>query len=348
MDVLVCSPECTHHSNARGGKPMSDQSRCGAFLILQWASQIYIERILLENVVEFEDWGPLGANKRPIAKRKGELFRTFVQGLERIGYVVEWRILDAADYGAATSRTRFILQAVRRGKIVWPAPTHAKAGAAVGLKPWRDWQEIIDWDFRGSSIFTRKKPLSEKTLGRIYAGLLEQGLAPFLIEITHSGKRKARGPGRPLPTITTANRGELALCRPSLLPQQSGGKMRLGGQPRPTIAAAGAIGLVRPFLVEYYGTSRSAVSAGKPLGVVTTKARFGLARPVVEMQGRRMVLDVEYRMLQPHELAAGMGFPPAYKITGNKTEQIKQIGNAVECHIAEALGGAVLDGMMAA
>ena len=160
LDILCASPECTHHSIARGGRPCSDQGRASAWHILRWAEALYIDNILVENVREFINWGPLGADRRPTKSRKGATFTAFVTALESLGYRVEWRILNAADYGDPTTRQRLFLLA-RRGirEEVWPRPTHSAKTSDTffntDLKPWRSAREIIDWSLESKSIFKR-------------------------------------------------------------------------------------------------------------------------------------------------------------------------------------------------
>lgn len=387
LDLLWASPECTHHSQARGGKPINDQSRSTAWCVTRWAEALRPTWIMVENVPEFQTWGPIGSNGRPLASRKGEVFRAWVATLEALGYQVDWRVLRAADYGDPTTRERLFVQAVRgRRRIVWPDPTHCPAGETdlFGTrKPWVAAREIIDWSLPGQSIFERKRPLSPKTMERIEAGLRKFGLKPFMTpgQSERAGQTPrtrssqaprsinapaptvtttSRGVGlvqpfivameqgghvrsidRPLNTVTTAKGGAHALCEPALLPQGGGGAMRPVSEPAPTIACDGAVGLVEPFVVKYYGTG-GARSVAQPLDAVTTRDRFGLCRPVVEINGERYQIDVRFRMLQPHELAGAQGFLPDYKFTGTKTEQVKQIGNAVPRRLARAIVAAAI------
>ena len=233
LDLLIAAPECTHHSNARGGKPRSDQSRATAWCVQRWATALRIDRILVENVPEFLTWGPLGVDGRPLASKKGAIFAKWVETLEAMGYRVEWRILNAADFGAATSRRRLFVQAAKgRRAIHWPDPTHARKPESDGLfadrKPWRAAREVIDWGLTGESIFGRKRPLSPNTLRRIEAGLKKFGGAnaePFLIALRHMANAEGDGRG----------------CR-SL------------DVPTPTVTASGTnIGLVEPFTVKVTG-----------------------------------------------------------------------------------------------
>lgn len=293
LNVLIAGPECTHHSNARGGRPMNDQSRASAWHILRWAEALYIENILIENVKEFRSWGPLGATGRPIKKLRGQLYLNFIAALKALGYRVEDKVLNAADYGDPTTRERLFIIA-RRGNrpIIWPRPTHAapKEASAQGqmfkqdkMKPWRTAREIIDWKLVGKSIFTRKRPLAPKTLDRIAAGLRKFGGAnaePFLLMLYGTGT--VRSIDRPLPTVT-AHGTHVGLIEPFMLGQQSGGSPRSVGDPVPTIATGGAISLIEPFIIGAGGPVYGAKprSVDQPLNTVMTENHAGVVEPFI-------------------------------------------------------------------
>ncbi len=376
LDILWGSPECTHHSRARGGKPMKDQSRATAWCITRWAEALRPDIIFVENVPEFAEWGPLGSNSLPLISRRGETFRAWLETLRSIGYRVDHRILCAADYGDPTTRKRLFIQAVRgRRKIVWPEPTHQPTNDAdlfTGTLPrWRAARDVVDWSIPGRSIYGRKKPLAPKTLARIAEGLRKYGIKPSVVMMEHGGR--VMDADHPLPTITTARGGAMAIVEPFLLPQQSCGILRSVSLPCPTISTSGAIALiepcllpqhsgtalrsieepfptvcgsgsialVEPFLVKYYGTATT-IPIDEPLDTVTTKDRFGLALPEVTLEGERYRLDIRFRMLTPGELTKAQGFPSEYRFSGTKTEQVRQIGNAVPCGFARALVRAAL------
>lgn len=322
LDILWASPECTHHSRARGGRPMQDQSRATAWCVTRWAEALRPAGIYVENVPEFAEWGPLSAACKPILSRKGATFRAWIQTLESIGYRVDYRILCAADYGDPTTRRRLFIQAVRgRRRIVWPEPTHTPSADLWGKPRWRSAQDhVIDWTIPAPPISDRRRPLAPKTMARILQGLKKHGGRPFIVAMEHGG-RTISGDD-PLPTVTCARGGAMGVAY--LLPQQSGSILRPATQPAPTVATSGGIALV----VEYYGTGQ-ARPVTDPLPTVTCKPRFGL----VHAHGRQ----IGFRMLQPHELAAAQGFPRGYQFTGTKTEQVRQIGNAVPCGFARAL-----------
>lgn len=433
LDFLWASPECTNHSRAKGGKPRSNQSRCQPEMLLSWIRKLIVKRMYVENVPDFLEWGPLLAADTRIAgklyragqpdpRRKGVLFRDWIESIRRSGYRVEWRILNAADYGAATSRERLIVQAVRIGtgeKIAWPEPTHSQWPDMFISQRWTPARDIIDWSIRGKSIFERRHPLAENTLRRIANGIRKywgEWAEPFLVllrgtgdgQIDQSAKRIDRpiptlsaggthiglvepflthyhgGDGgdrrtsrvsEPIPTCDCANRyavvsplivpykfknqpksvdnpidtlttvNDFALVQPLFVPQQSAGSVKPASEhPLPTISTAGAISVVEPLIQPYYGSSTQCQPVGHPLGTITTKDRFSLleGRIVRTDNGRLYRLDITLRMLQPHELAAAMSFPSTYRFSGTKTEQIRQIGNAVCPRLAEALVSAAI------
>jgi len=332
LDLLWASPECTHHSNARGGRPKNDQSRATAWLILKWLQELYVDRVIIENVPEFTSWGPLGANGKSLKSGKGKIFEAYIQSLRSLGYKVDWRVLVAADYGDPTTRKRLFIQAVRgKKKIAWPMPTHSRTIDMFTSKSWVPARDIIDWDIPGKSIFTRKKPLAENTLKRIEAGILKywgEYAEPFLIILR--GQSSTRNINLPLPTVT-ASGAHYGLIEP-FITRYNGGIDRNHSldDPLPVIDASNRYGIVEPFLVKYYGQSL-AHSIGMPLDTVTTKDRYAL------IDGNPYQMDIRFRMLLPHELAAAQGFPKEYWFSGNRSDQVKQIGNAVPCGLAREL-----------
>ncbi len=181
--VLWASPDCTHFSVAKGGKPRSSKRRTLAGAVIRWARATQPAVIFLENVQEFKGWGPLTKKGLPNKRKMGQSFRRWVRGLERLGYEVEWRTLDASLYGAPTRRRRLFIIARRDGQpIVWPEVTHGDVKKSADLfsqrlQPLRTAGECIDWSLACPSIFERKKPLKEKTLWRI-----AQGIKRFVIE----------------------------------------------------------------------------------------------------------------------------------------------------------------------
>lgn len=251
ISILFASPECTHHSRARGGKPTSDQQRCGAWYIMPWLEHHRPDYLVIENVIEFRDWGPVDEKTgKPIKALKGTYFDTWVMAIQSYGYKVDYQILNAADFGAATSRARLFLIA-RKGKRmpVWPDPTHHKTGAN-GLPGWRPAYEIIDWSLPITSIFRRKKPLAEKTLLRLEAGL-HRFVEPFVVQFRNN--MSASSKDDPLSTMTAGGRHHgLAVPFVAQWDNHGGGGSytRSPNDPLPTIVTKANAGVCYPFLAE--------------------------------------------------------------------------------------------------
>lgn len=365
LDILIASPECQHHSRARGSKPMSDQSRASAWIVLRWVEALRVDRVLIENIPEFVDWSPLGKDGRPLKSMKGKTYLAFLDALRSLGYRVEWRILNTANYGDATTRKRVFIMA-RRGnrKIHWPDPSHVqdpKVELFKGVKRWRAAKEVIDWRIPGHSIFQRKRPLAPTTVARIAAGLKRfcgPYADPFLVMLYGTGK--ARSIHRPLPTVTAKGQHiglvkpffmrysdapgkRRDIVKPWILPLNHGrGDLRTHSieKPMPTVTSVDAWAIVQPFLIQYYGQSGEAGVHG-PLPTVTTKDRFGLIEPAARTKGKKRrkgnQFDIFFRMLQPQELAAAMSFDKAYSFSGSRSDTVRQIGNAVPVRTARAL-----------
>jgi DNA (cytosine-5)-methyltransferase 1 len=239
LDLLMASPTCTHHSIARGGKPTSDQQRSDPWHIITWLTELRVKRLIIENVWEFTGWGPVDPKtSKPIPERKGEYFNAWIDTLRRLGFEPEWKKLNAADYGDATTRQRFILMARSDTRRVrWPVPTHTKRpDAGLGLlstmKPWKSAREIIDWELKGRSIFDRKKDLAPKTMARIYAGAVKFGWPePYLVILrNHMAGQSVDGP---LPTIA-AGGGRIGLAEPVIVNMKGRSTASGAGEPLPT------------------------------------------------------------------------------------------------------------------
>lgn len=203
IHVLWASPSCTHHSRAKGGKPRSNQLRSQPEYVTVWA-RLRPWIIIVENVPEFMEWGPLDDEGKPDKAHKGETFKGWVGMIESLGYNVDYDVLCCADYGDATTRRRFFLIAVRRdvGVPSWPERTHGDH--VPGLPQWRGAGECLDLDNLGRSIFGRPKPLAEKTLARLVDGARKY----WGLDLTTDMLVKACAPGRKLkPFLVKFNRG---------------------------------------------------------------------------------------------------------------------------------------------
>lgn len=281
LDLLVASPECTHHSIARGGKPMSDQSRASAWHVLRWAEALRIENIIVENVKEFQTWGPLGVNGLPLKSKKGDTYRAFINALEALGYNVEYDVLNSADYGDPTTRKRlFILAKLGKAKPIWPKQTHSKDGGD-GLKQWVAAREIIDWSLPSNSIAGRKKPLAENTLRRIAAGLMKFGGDAFFAMMY--GTNKARSIDRPAPTVTAGGK-KIALCEPYIVNMKGKSKARSIKQPTVTQTTKYHQYLCEPYIMSAGGPVRMPRSVKDPMFTVLCRDSLAVVEPFVLQQ----------------------------------------------------------------
>lgn len=302
VDLAWFSPDCKHFSKAKGGKPREKSIRDLAWVVVHWVQRLQeharrqgdpdwrqiIKLICIENVEEFRTWGPLCEAGLPIKERAGETFDLWTAALRKCGGKLEFKELRACDYGAPTIRKRlFIVIRFDGQPIRWPAPTHGKPGSpdvlAGKLKPWRSAAEIIDWSIPCPSIFERQKPLAEKTLRRIAHGIMKfvvNNPAPFIVPLTHHGSSgRSYGLDQPLPTVTGANRGEMALVAAAVAPfatyAQQGGANRDLADPLHTVTASNkdqnciaAAHLVHIGNGEAPGQAPRAMDAAKPLGTV--------------------------------------------------------------------------------
>lgn len=442
--VLWASLECTNFSKAKGGQPRDADSRTLAEHLFRYIDALQPDYIYIENVEEFMCWGDLDADGKPISRDEGRLYLKWVSNVEKRGYKFDHRLLNAADYGARTSRTRFFgIFAKGSLPIAWPEPTHCKGGRAAdmfhtALKPWEPVRDVLELDNEGQSIFDRKKPLTERTLERIYAGLIKfvaGGKDAFIVKynsFSKNGKYVAPGLDEPCPVVATQNR--LGVAKVQFLSKQFSGEPESKNvsidEPSGAITCKDHHALVgASFLASYYGNAKQNSSVDAPCPTITTHDRFSLItsrffaneysgggqlasidnpspavttvpkmklvsvessqflmNPSYRSKGgsidapsftivARMdktppylittkqgdmavviyktdtdamvrikefmaifgIVDIKMRMLNVPELKRIMGFGTDYTLVGTQTEQKKFIGNAVECHISQAL-----------
>lgn len=282
VGLLWASPDCKHFSKAKGGKPRSKKVRALAWVVIKWAKAVRPRVICLENVEEFQDWGPLTADGIPCEARKGNTFKRWQAQLRNLGYVIEGRELRACDYGAPTIRKRFFMVARCDGApIAWPEVTHAaKPAKGSGLQPYRTAADCIDWSLPCPSIFERERPLAEATLRRIAHGIKRyviEAAEPFIARIGQTGhgdSGKVRGIHDPVSTVTS--KAEHLLCSPTLVQtgygERAGQAPRVPGLDKPlgTVMAGGAKhALVSAFLAKHY-TGVVGSELLDPIGTVTS------------------------------------------------------------------------------
>ncbi|MBO0141451.1 DNA cytosine methyltransferase [Agrobacterium sp. Ap1] len=314
------SPDCKHFSKAKGGKPVERNIRDLAWVIVLWAQRAKPDVIIMENVEEWKEWGPLIETERglmPCPDSRGQTFQKWCKAMKAAGYKLQHRELRACDYGAPTIRKRLFVVARRDGQpIVWPEPTHGAPtdrDVIAGRKqPWRTAAEIIDWSLPCPSIFDTSsevmekhglraiRPLADATMARVARGTKRYVLdaaRPFLVQ-TGYGERKGQDPrcldgDAPLGTVV-AGGVKHAVISPSVTRFNTGATGSAMDEPAPTVTAnsyikkpggAAPLGIIAPSLSAFYGPGaggkdRSA-SAEEPVRVVTTENRHAVVAPVL-------------------------------------------------------------------
>ena len=311
------SPDCKHFSKAKGAALVDRNIRGLAWIVLRWAGTVCPRVIILENVEEFQTWGPVRRGK-PIKSKSGVTFRQWKKQLKDLGYAIEHRELVAADYGAPTIRKRFVLIARCDGKpIVWPERTHAPRDSAevkAGiLKPWVPAAEIIDWTVPAYSIFQSKqeikekygvsavRPLAENTLRRIIRGVdkftIRSG-KPFIVECNHGGDGHTRDVTEPVNTVTGKYTGGIVTASLMSIGQTSGGdRIRNVRDPAPTAVTKQEACITAASLIQYHTEQTENVRAngmGTPLQTVDASNRYGLTcANLVEYYGNGNPLDIQ-------------------------------------------------------
>ena len=299
VGLLWASPDCKHFSKAKGGKPVKRTIRDLAWTVVLWAQRARPRVIILENVEEFKDWGPLVEKEpgkfTPCPERKGQEFTRWVHALKRNGYKVQWRELRACDYGAPTTRKRLFVIARRDGKkIVWLVPTHGAPtdpDVIAGKKlPWVTAAEIIDWSIPCPSIFDTSeeimakhgvravRPLADNTMARIAKGIKRYVLdaaKPFLVSVNHgySGGRREYPTDEPMRAVTSGGISE-AVIAPHVMTMRNAQKPHTAAtEPTHTVTAGGAgLSLVAAHLsaAQHGGSHRG---ANEPVHTLTASPK---------------------------------------------------------------------------
>lgn len=267
--LMWASPDCTSHSKAKGGKPRKHGLRILPWAVYKHAKAILPDVIIMENVEEIQQWGPLDPAGHPIPERKGEDYKKFITAMKSLGYIFDSRELVAADYGAPTTRKRWYAVFRRDGRdIVWPEPTHSKGGVN-GLKPWEPIYKHLDLLDMGKSIFGRKKPLADNTMRRIARGLKKFVFncpEPFIVQVNHGGENFR---GQSIPVVS-----------PYMLRNNTGAPGSNVKDPMLTITTGGHHGIVSPLLIQYHSETAKNEVRGQaltvPIQTIDTSNRYGL------------------------------------------------------------------------
>lgn len=391
--ILWASCECTNFSKAKGGQSRDADSRTLAEHLFRYIRDVNPDYVQIENVVEFMDWGPLvkkrDKNGLPVLKyskklkrkdfvwvmdtsAKGSWFSVWWRHIRRMGYRFEYRILNAADYGARTSRVRLFIQFAKGDlPIAWPDPTcDKKAGT------WKPCRPALDLDNKGISIFGRDRPLCDNTLRRIIEGIRK--FCPKegqFFQRYYSGTGHVKSIDTPCDTLTTIPHQYITSCQFISNYYSGGGQLGSLEEPMATLLTNPNSRIVDcQFIDQMWGQSKPS-SINAPLGAITTNPHYNIVTvgleswaPFVKVQDGKVVYliepgdtpvmrelkdlmcayrisDISQRLLTVKESLKIMGFPDDYILMGTVTEQRKFIGNAVEVNMALAIAKSTIDAL---
>jgi DNA (cytosine-5)-methyltransferase 1 len=371
--VLWASLECTNFSRAKGGQPRDADSRTLAEHLFRYIEAIDPDYIQIENVEEFMCWGDLDENGHPISRFEGSSYLRWVKHVKDYGYDYDWRLLNAADFGAYTSRKRFFGQFAKKGlPIAFPQQLYAKNGDEGGMfqmyKKWKPVREVLDLEDEGESIFTKKKPLCEKTLERIYAGLIKfvaggkERHEAWILKYNSTNQDGHHNPpsiDEPCPTVAVQNR--LGLVKAQFLSKQFSGDPMSKNQgidrpagtvtckdhhafvtayygngfnqsvdePAPTVTTKDRIALVNSkFLTEYYGGAEHNHTLDVPASTLTTRSRHALITS--------KFLDNQYGKSKPTSIES-----PAPTIVNNPKQKIVSAQYLMNPYSFKSNGGSI-------
>jgi DNA (cytosine-5)-methyltransferase 1 len=362
---LWASLECTNYSKAKGGQPRDADSRTLAYSLYDYLEGVDYDYVFIENVREFMSWGPLDEYGRPVSRKNGIDYVRWIKKMTAFGYRYDWKILNSADFGAYTSRERYFGQFAKTGlSISWPQPTHSKNIESGGLfenqlKPWKPVREVLDLKDEGESIFSRKKPLVEATLRRIYAGLLKfvdgEKISDCMLTSYYGNSNSAQSVDRPCPTITTKDRFSAVF-----IDQPFGtGKPTSINKPAGTLTAIPKFNLVRCQWLMNPQFSDKGRDLSRPCftliakmdkrppylispkkGTPITKIKSSdspVMREIKAFMNKNGIADIKMRMLKVPELLRIQGFPDDYILKGTQGDKKKFIGNSVVPVVAKSI-----------
>jgi DNA (cytosine-5)-methyltransferase 1 len=301
---------------------------------------------MIENVVEFMAWGELDEKGKPISRKRGlewVKWKEFINS--QYGYRDDWREMNSADYGSFTARNRLFGCFAKEGlPIVFPKPTHSKKvseGMFGGLKLWNSVREKLDFSDEGNSIFNRKKPIVDSSLGRIYAGLLKFSKEPlgaittidyhslvmaenFLLRY-NGGEKSLLSIEKPCPTITTKDRFAKCTVKGFVFNRAYKGSSHSLSNPCPVIIA-------RQDKAPLY----LVISESGTFNIPIYDSDSEIMVKIKQFMAANEIADIKMRMLKVEELKIIQGFPADYQLVGNKADQTKFIGNSVEPNVVKA------------
>ena len=348
---LWASLECINFTCAKGGMKKDLSSRTLPMCLLKYVKELQPETLWIENVKQFRNWGPLDLNTmQEIKERRGEYYKNWLDHLSALGYEYDYRLLNGADFGSHQNRTRYFAQFRKRKNFKWPSPTH---GESSKLLPYNTAKDILQLENIGESIFGRKKPYVEKTLKRIYEGLIKFKDEPIFLD-EYYGNGRAQSVHKPIPVITTKDR--YSVIHSIFIDQQYGNSSAASiNQPINTITTNPKFSICYVLNPQY---SSKGSSLNQPMPTIIArqdKAPLGLihgisgpmiginekdshyTKLIKEFMNKNGISDIRKRPLNITELKRAQGFNDDYILKGSQQDQKKFIGNAVDVTMAKAL-----------
>ena len=293
--LFWASAECTHHSKAKGGLPRDADSRSLPEHIERYVQVINPDIIGVENVVEFIDWGPLDENGKPVKEQKGIYYNDWRDTLMKHGYMYDYRKLNAADFGAYTSRVRYFgIFSKEAENMAFPRPTHSKQGDMFTEK-WKAVKDVLNLEVEGESIFERSKSLVDATLLRIIAGIerfvIGTNSPDFMLKYNSMNQqRKYKAPSIDEPSPTVSCQDRIGLVKTKFLSRYNGGNPEYRNTSIENPCGVVTTNNRFSMISAYYGNGYNS-SVEEPAGTITTKDRFALVTS--------KFIDQQYGMSKP-------------------------------------------------
>lgn len=336
--AIFAGLECTNYSKAKGGQARDADSRSLAEHMFMYLDQLKPDYFWVENVREFMSWGPLDENGKPISRQKGIDYVKWINKVKKYGFKYEARLLNSANYGAFQARERLFIQFAKKDlPISWPTQTHTKDKLKNPLFPMLKWnpvRDVLDLTNEGKSIFTRKKPLVDRTINIIIKGIVKamaENESTILFKYYGNGTN-LNSINKPAGTITTKDRFAKVQI---IFNQYKTGNLSSIERPLGTITTNPKAHLVSFILNPSHGGHTTSIDKPSPVIIARQdKSPLYIIRALMDIHG---IVDVKMRMLSINELKQIQGFPIDYKLIGTQTEQKKFIGNAVEVNQAKAI-----------
>jgi len=343
---LWASLECTNFSNAKGGMARDADSRSLADHMPMYLEALQPDYFWVENVREFMAWGPLDENGKPISRTAGTDYLRWMDLIRSFGYRSDAKILNAADYGSCQIRKRLFIQFAKPNlSIKWPPQTHTKDPNKNSLFPlpeWRPVREVLDLEDEGTSIFDRKKPLSDKTLNVIIKGIvkaIEENEDVFLYKYYGSGDNY-NSINKPAGTVTTKDRFAKVTM---IFNQYKTGYFTDIDRTVGSLTTVPKQKLVSFIMNPSHGGHTTSIDRPCPTVIARQdKAPLYIIHALMDMYG---IVDIKMRMLKIVELKRIQGFPDDYVLIGNQSEQKKQLGNAVDVFMSTAISETNYEGI---